>query len=74
MDNMRKQILVRLCDFALDHLRIMGLICLVVPLVLLGLTRFFENTVIPKLLAVLIIAPLVVLIVAELSGKFARKQ
>jgi hypothetical protein len=59
----------QICDFASDHPRSMAFICLATLLVIFGLAQIFENTIIPKILAILIIAPFVILIIAELSGK-----
>jgi hypothetical protein len=68
-----KRIMNWLLDFSSDHPRIMAVICLTLPLALLGLGRIFEGTIIPKLLAVLIIAPFAILIIAELCGAFDKK-
>jgi len=69
-----KNILNWFLDFAIDHPCAMAFICLVIPFILLGLARVFDNTVIPKLLAVLIIAPFVILIIKDLSDKLNKNQ
>ena len=57
IDNMIvKHILNRFCDFAIDHPRAMAFICIAIFVAIVGLAGIFEGTIVPKILAFLIVS------------------